>query len=80
MFHDSMMGAEYFADGELGVVGFSHGVVDEGRHQFSDLVQIIGPELLRDEEVQSRKVRTSPLNLWSTPGFDPGSSFISILH
>lgn len=44
--------AEYLADGELGIVGFSHGVVNESGHQFSDLVQIIGPGFLRDEETQ----------------------------
>lgn len=41
--------AEYLADGELGVIGLPHGVVDEGGHQLSDLVQVTGPGFLRDE-------------------------------
>lgn len=41
--------AEYLADGEHRIVGFSHGVVDKGGHQFSDLVQITGPGLLRNK-------------------------------
>lgn len=39
----------YLADGELWVIGFSHGVIDEGGHQFSDLVQITGPRFLNHE-------------------------------
>lgn len=42
----------YLADGELGIVGFPHGVVDEGGHQLTDLVQVIGPGFLRDEGAQ----------------------------
>lgn len=39
----------YLTDGEHRIVGFSHGVIDESGHQFSDLVQITGPGFLRDE-------------------------------
>lgn len=42
-------GTGYLADGEHGIVGFPHGVVDEEGHQFSDLVQVSGPAFLRDE-------------------------------
>lgn len=31
-------GAKYLADGEHGIVGFSHCVINESGHQFSDLV------------------------------------------
>lgn len=41
--------AEYLTDGEHGVVGFSHGVVDEDGHQFSDLIQISSPAFLRGQ-------------------------------
>lgn len=39
--------AEYLADSELRIIGFPHGVIDEGSHHFSDLVQITGPGFLR---------------------------------
>ena len=48
---------QYLTDGELGIVGFSHGVVDEGGHQFSDLVQVAGPGFLRGEGTQKRQKR-----------------------
>lgn len=48
--------AEYLADSELGIISFSHGVVDEGGHHFSDLVQITGPGLLRHEGTQKKCV------------------------
>lgn len=41
--------AEYLTDGEHGVVGFSHGVVNEDGHEFSDLVQISSPAFLRGQ-------------------------------
>lgn len=46
--------AEYLADSELWIIGFSHGVVNEGGHQFSDMVQITGPGFLRDEWTQRK--------------------------
>lgn len=49
MFKTFRRRAEYLADGEYRIVGFSHGVVDKGGHQFSDLVQITGPGLLRNK-------------------------------
>lgn len=42
----------YLADGELRVIGFSHGVINKGCHQLSDLVQIIGPSFLMDERAK----------------------------
>lgn len=49
------VGAEYLADGELRVIGFSHGVINKGCHQLSDLVQIIGPSFLMDERAKINK-------------------------
>lgn len=49
------VGAEYLAHGELRVIGFSHGVINKGCHQFSDLVQIIGPSFLMDERAKINK-------------------------
>lgn len=49
--------AEYLADPELRVIGFSHCVVNKGGHQFSDLVQITGPGFLRDEGTKKKTER-----------------------
>lgn len=45
----------HLADGEHRVVGFSHGVVDEHGHQFSDFVQISCPGFLSNEETRVKK-------------------------
>lgn len=37
---------DHLTDGEHGIVGFPHGVVDEDGHQVPDLVQISGPAFL----------------------------------
>lgn len=39
---------DHLADGEDGIVGFSHGVVNEDGHQLPDLVQISSPAFLGD--------------------------------
>lgn len=41
---------KHLADGKLRVVSFSHGVIDEDGHQLSDLVQIVGPRLLKQNQ------------------------------
>lgn len=58
----------YLADGEHRVVGFSHGVVDEHRHQFSDFVQVSCPGFLSDKETwvqekEKRKRNRAPNNV-----------------
>lgn len=52
------VGAEYLADGELRVIGFSHGVINKGCHHLSDLVQIIGPSFLMDEKAPKIRYQT----------------------
>lgn len=54
---------EYLADGEHRVVGFSHGVVDEHGHQFSDFVQISCPGFLSVKKTRVKEKQSYEITL-----------------